>query len=705
MSAGEYYDHTTYPTTGSFGASSSLRTELDNIEAGFGKLPDLSGNGSKVVAVNSGGTALEAITTTGTGNGVRATSPTFTTPVLGVATATTVNKITWTTPASGATVTIADGKTFTVSNTLTFTGTDASSVAFGAGGTVAYTAAKLSAFSATTSAELAGVISDETGSGSLVFGTSPTLTTPTIGVATATSINKVAITAPATSATLNIADGKTLTASNTLTFTGTDSSSVAFGAGGTVTYAAALSASSGSSLVGHIASGTGAVATTVQTKLRETVSTEDFGTATQAVAAIELAGDGTLVVPNNVAPTLPAAHVETVVEYLSRTNANIYAEGGETTRRVRRLFRSQDAGSHSGFQHSVMGIEHRPTGSGGNGAANADVAFVVSNVKKSWNDSGVAASGEIDGVVVFVANGGPGTGNDVAAFLCDVRSLEGSGFACILEGSSITTDSAGATVRSVRPQLGVMDSATSTYIGLAVIAESGVIDDGIRLLSSGTGTFTNFLRFLNLAGTAIVTMDASGQITTNATAAGTAAGVTVKSSGTGTWTNYFKATNLAGVDVFKVDTTGNIILTAPSGATPSKKIRVNSGSLTVVNDASSLQILALSDGGGLSLLGGATIADNLTVNTGDLIANTAGRGLKVKEGSNARMGVAVLVGGTIAVSNTSVTANTRIFLSRSTTGGTTGDLSYTLIAATSFTINSSNAADTSTINWMLVEPA
>jgi len=75
-----------------------------------------------------------------------------------------------------------------------------------------------------------------TTSTNLVFSTSPTLTTPDIGAATATSINKVAITAPATSATLTIENGKTLTASNTLTFTGTDSSSVAFGAGGTVAY-------------------------------------------------------------------------------------------------------------------------------------------------------------------------------------------------------------------------------------------------------------------------------------------------------------------------------------------------------------------------------------------------------------------------------------------------------------------------------------
>lgn len=46
---------------------------------------------------------------------------------------------------------------------------------------------------------------------------SPTLVTPTLGVATATSINKVAITAPAASATLTIANTKTLTVSNTIT--------------------------------------------------------------------------------------------------------------------------------------------------------------------------------------------------------------------------------------------------------------------------------------------------------------------------------------------------------------------------------------------------------------------------------------------------------------------------------------------------------
>ncbi len=109
---------------------------------------------------------------------------TLTTPVLGVASATSINKVAITAPATGSTLTIADGKTATINNTLTLSGTDASSVAFGTGGSVVYTSNKLSIHSTTTSAELASVISDETGSGLLVFGTSPTFTTSIDGSST-----------------------------------------------------------------------------------------------------------------------------------------------------------------------------------------------------------------------------------------------------------------------------------------------------------------------------------------------------------------------------------------------------------------------------------------------------------------------------------------------------------------------------------------
>jgi len=71
-------------------------------------------------------------------------------------------------------------------------------------------------------------VTSSTGTGSTVLSNTPTLVTPVLGVASATSVNKVAFTAPATSATLTIADGKTLTASNSLTLAGTDSTTMTF---------------------------------------------------------------------------------------------------------------------------------------------------------------------------------------------------------------------------------------------------------------------------------------------------------------------------------------------------------------------------------------------------------------------------------------------------------------------------------------------
>lgn len=99
MSATEYYNHTTFPTAGSSGSSSSMRAELEAIETGFGKLPDIAGSGGKLVVVNAGATALTALASgalteilvgggagavpvwtaaTGSGAPVRATAPTLT---------------------------------------------------------------------------------------------------------------------------------------------------------------------------------------------------------------------------------------------------------------------------------------------------------------------------------------------------------------------------------------------------------------------------------------------------------------------------------------------------------------------------------------------------------------------------------------------------------------------------------------------------
>jgi hypothetical protein len=135
------------------------------------------------------------------------------------------------------TLTIANGKTLASDNTLTFTGTDSSTVSLGAGGTVAYKSNKLSVFSSTTSSEFAGVISDETGTGALVFANTPTLVTPVLGAASATSLNNVTVTTPATSATLTLDNGSALITSGaySVTLTATATTALTLPTSGTVT--------------------------------------------------------------------------------------------------------------------------------------------------------------------------------------------------------------------------------------------------------------------------------------------------------------------------------------------------------------------------------------------------------------------------------------------------------------------------------------
>lgn len=123
-----------------------------------------------------------------------------------------------------------------------------------------------------SSAVLAAAIGDETGSGVAVFATSPTLVTPVLGVATATSINKVTITAPTTSATLTLVTGSSLITSGAY--------SITFTAGATTT-------------VTLPASGTLATLAGSETLSNKTLTTPVLGAAT--ATSITIAGGGVAV--------------------------------------------------------------------------------------------------------------------------------------------------------------------------------------------------------------------------------------------------------------------------------------------------------------------------------------------------------------------------------------------------------------------------
>lgn len=266
---------------------------------------------ASLIAGQYGGTGVNNSGKTITLGGNLTTSGAFAT-TLTVTAATTV-----TLPTTGTLATLAGVESLTNKKLGSLT-TNGLVTTSGADGTLSVTTlgTGVATFLSTpSSANLISAISDETGSGVLVFATSPTLVTPTLGVATATSINKVAFTAPATGATLTIADGATLSIAGSVThagaftqsFTATGNTAVTLPTTGTLVNTAVTTLSSLVS-VGTISTGTWSATAIGATKGgtgQTTYTTGDliYSSATDTLSKLGVGSTGQILTVSGGVPT------------------------------------------------------------------------------------------------------------------------------------------------------------------------------------------------------------------------------------------------------------------------------------------------------------------------------------------------------------------------------------------------------------------
>ena len=242
------------------------------------------------------------------------------------------------------------------------------------------------------------------------------------------AVNNVTITAPASNATLTIANGKTLTASNTLTLTATDGSTLAIGSGGTLGTAAFTASSayqpvsSNLTAISNIASAGFVALTGSGTSAARVIN----GTTNQITVTNGdgVSGNVTISIPTN--PTLPGnvtAGGNVTANGTGQTNFSAYAPAGQY-----RGFILGTSGSARWYLYATNGAE-----AGANAGSDLTLSRYADNgayiadaitINRATGNTTIGGNTTITGNIAST-----GTGNNTFAGSLDItRSTAGDTF-------------------------------------------------------------------------------------------------------------------------------------------------------------------------------------------------------------------------------------------------------------------------------------
>jgi hypothetical protein len=533
------------------------------------------------------------------------------------------------TPMSGGTVTSVGG-TGTV-NGISLSGTVTASGNLTLGGTL--TGVDLTSAVTGTLPVLNGGtgVTTKTGTGNLVLSTSPVLTTPSLGVASATSIN--GLTVSSTTGTLTLANSSSLITSGgySTTITTTGTTSVTLPTSGTLVNSAVTTLSSLTS-VGTISTGTwsGSFGAVTGANLTNLTAGNLSGTIPSAVLGNSTHYIGTTAVTLNRASgslSLAGVNIDGYAGALksATTTVDVSTATAPTTGQV--LVATGPTAATWQSLPTGTGTVTNVSGTGTvNGISLSGSVTSTGSLTLGGTLSGVSLTSQVSGTLP-VANGGTG-----------VTTSSGTGSVVLTNSPSLVTPTLGAATATSINKLTLTAPTTSATLTLA---------DSSSLITVGgfSTTFTS-------TGITSVTLPTSGTlVNTTVTSLGSLA--TVGAITSGTWSGSFGA--VSGANLTNL-TAGNLTGTIPSAVLGNSTHYIGTTAVTLNRASGSLTLTGVSVDGYAGALKSATT----TIDVSAASAPSANQVLMATSSTTATWQIVSManVSGTLPVANGGTGATT-----------------------------------------------
>lgn len=173
---------------------------------------------------------------------------------------------------------------------------------------------------------------------------------------------------------------------------------------------------------------------------------------------------------------------------------------------------------------------------------------------------------------------------------------------------------------------------------------------------------------------------------------------------------YALVSKSGGVDTWSLigSSTGSLqsIITQSGTATATAGALTINGATNQITTSASGSTITLSLSGTLLTPGDLEVGSgNLIITLGDLNIQQTGSKINISTGTNASVGTSAAMSGTpgtVTVATTAVSSGSTIFYNRKTAGGTLGEVSITSQTASTGFILTSDANETSTFNWWII---